>query len=354
VVTVLRMSAQMEAIGVPLLTPTHVFEMLEGGRSTTALGPLAGTALLAVDVDDGRAHSVATALRNLPCVVVGVGSLPRTLANPPDVDILLTDVRTAPRPWRTCPEGIDRALSNLSLSVMCAPRAATTLVQVLRLGRDLTFADALVAESHAYSVLQSGSEFRAWLDNRGVTKLRAKAKDAVEVVRADGTLTVRLRRPRVNNALDAASSEALAKAFEVAADDTDVERIHLRGEGPDFCGGADLDELSKAPDPLTGHLVRVTRSPARALERCAARTTAHVHGACVGAGVELAALAGRVVASSDTTFQLPEVRMGLIPGCGGTASIPRRIGRQRTAWLAVSGTTIDVGTARDWGLVDVG
>jgi hypothetical protein len=348
------MSAQMEAIGVPLLTPTHIFDMLEGGRVSEAVGPLAGAALFAVDVDDGRAHALAAAVRHLPCVVVGVGSLPRTLANPPDVDVLLTDVPDAPRPWRSCPEGIDRALTELSRRVMRSPRAATTLAQVLRLGRDLGFGDALVAESHAYSVLQSGSEFRRWLDARGVTKLRSRGKDGLEVSRVDGVLTLRLHRPRVHNALDAVTCEALAAELERAAADDGVSRIHLRGEGPDFCGGADLDELSGGPDPLTTHLVRTTRSPARALERCASRTTAHVHGACVGAGVELAALAGRVVAASDTTFELPEVGMGLIPGCGGTAALPRRIGRQRTAWLAITGATIDVATAVEWGLVDVG
>jgi enoyl-CoA hydratase/carnithine racemase len=49
---------------------------------------------------------------------------------------------------------------------------------------------------------------------------------------------------------------------------------------------------------------------------------------------------------------LPEVGMGLIPGAGGTVSIPRRIGRHRTAWLALTGNTIDAGTALAWGLAD--
>jgi enoyl-CoA hydratase/carnithine racemase len=79
---------------------------------------------------------------------------------------------------------------------------------------------------------------------------------------------------------------------------------------------------------------------------------AHVHGACVGAGVELPAFARRVVAAPDTWFQLPEVGMGLVPGAGGTASLPRRIGRQRTAWLALTGVRLPAATALEWGLVD--
>ena len=72
----------------------------------------------------------------------------------------------------------------------------------------------------------------------------------------------------------------------------------------------------------------------------------------LGAGSELPAFARRVVAMEDAFFQLPEVAMGLVPGAGGTVSIPRRIGRQRTAYLALSGLRLDAATARRWGLVD--
>ena len=64
------------------------------------------------------------------------------------------------------------------------------------------------------------------------------------------------------------------------------------------------------------------------------------------------AFAGRVEAAPDATFALPEVAMGLVPGAGGTVSIPGRIGRHRTAWLALTGERIDAPTAREWGLVD--
>ena len=60
----------------------------------------------------------------------------------------------------------------------------------------------------------------------------------------------------------------------------------------------------------------------------------------------------RTVARPDATFTLPEVGMGLVPGAGGTVSIPRRIGRQRTAWLALTGSPLDLPTAVSWGLVD--
>jgi enoyl-CoA hydratase/carnithine racemase len=100
------------------------------------------------------------------------------------------------------------------------------------------------------------------------------------------------------------------------------------------------------------HEIRTTRSPGLLLDALGDKCVAFVHGACVGAGIELPAFCRRVEAAADTTFQLPEVSMGLIPGAGGTASIPRRIGRQRTAYLAVSGKTIDARTAHRIGLVD--
>lgn len=88
------------------------------------------------------------------------------------------------------------------------------------------------------------------------------------------------------------------------------------------------------------------------LARLSPRIEARLHGRCIGAGVELPAWAGRVVAAPGTEFALPELAMGLLPGAGGTVSLPRRIGRWRTLWLALTGTPLDVVTAREWGLVD--
>lgn len=72
----------------------------------------------------------------------------------------------------------------------------------------------------------------------------------------------------------------------------------------------------------------------------------------VGAGIELAAFANRVLAAPDTVIRLPEIEMGLIPGAGGTASLPVRIGRERTAYLALTGDPLTAEEALEWGLVD--
>ena len=134
--------------------------------------------------------------------------------------------------------------------------------------------------------------------------------------------------------------------------DPSIAAVTVRGEGSCFSAGGELAEFGSAPDAPTAHAVRSIRSVAALLACCAARLTFQVHGAAVGAGAEMAAFGARVEASADAFFQLPELRYGLIPGCGGCVSIPRRIGRLRTAYLALSARRLDASTACRWGLVD--
>jgi enoyl-CoA hydratase/carnithine racemase len=77
-----------------------------------------------------------------------------------------------------------------------------------------------------------------------------------------------------------------------------------------------------------------------------------MHGAAMGAGIEVPAFAHWVMAQPSTAIALPELKLGLVPGAGGTVSLPRRIGRHRTAWLALTGRVIDPKTALEWGLID--
>jgi enoyl-CoA hydratase/carnithine racemase len=233
------------------------------------------------------------------------------------------------------------------------PLAAATLVQLLRHGRTLDLHERLVAESLAYATLQGGPEFASWLAGRGRSKpLAAADAPPVRALREGPRLRLTLDRPGKHNAFDAQMRDALAEGLGLALADDSIEEVVLDGAGPSFCSGGDLDEFGSFPDPATAHAVRSARSPARLLALCAARARAEVHGACVGAGCELPAFCRHVRARADAFFQLPEVGMGLVPGAGGTASLPERIGRQRTAWLALSGRRIDARTALRWRLVD--
>jgi enoyl-CoA hydratase/carnithine racemase len=161
-----------------------------------------------------------------------------------------------------------------------------------------------------------------------------------------------LNRPERRNAYGRELRDAFVDALRVAALDEGIGAVTVTGAGPAFCAGGDLDEFGTAPDIATAHFVRTRGGAGELLHRIASRTEVRLHGPCVGAGIELAAFAGRVVASTGTTVRLPEVGMGLIPGAGGTVSLPRRIGRWRTFHLALSGRDLDAATAARWGLVD--
>ncbi|MGW9131817.1 enoyl-CoA hydratase/isomerase family protein [Streptomyces sp. NPDC055681] len=131
-----------------------------------------------------------------------------------------------------------------------------------------------------------------------------------------------------------------------------VRAVFLDGDGPSFCSGGDLDEFGGAVDLAAAHFVRTRAGAARRLHALGERLTARLHGHCVGAGTELPAFVARVVAAPDTGVRLPELGMGLIPGAGGTVSLPRRIGRWRTLYMVLDGGGIgaELGLAR--GLLD--
>jgi hypothetical protein len=250
-------------------------------------------------------------------------------------------------------ESVEAAVGALTDGATAHPHAAATLARLLRVTPTLDVEAALEVESLAYSMLLAGHEFGHWLEQR--QPLRPKADDDTDVVlteRRGGVLHLTLNRPRVHNAFNAAMRDALVEALGVALLDWSVGTIDLAGNGPSFCSGGDLSEFGTMDDPVQGHLVRTARSAAAAMHQLRDRLTVHVHGHCLGAGVELPSFARRVSARPDTTFRLPEVGMGLIPGAGGTVGLPRRVGPARTLLLALSGMTLPVGDALRWGLID--
>ncbi|MBC8364163.1 MAG: enoyl-CoA hydratase/isomerase family protein [Actinobacteria bacterium] len=239
----------------------------------------------------------------------------------------------------------------LAEAVHGRPNAATALAQVLRASEGLPIEAALLLESTAYATLQAGPEFAAWLSGRG-RRVRPDEPEPPVLVDDNGArVHLTLNRPRLRNLFSAAMRDALVEALRGLAAGDD-RPIVLDGAGPAFCAGGDTAEFGRVDDPATAHLIRTTANAAPWMDRLADRLTVRVHGAAVGAGVELATFALRVEARADATFCLPEVSMGLIPGAGGTVSVPRRIGRQRTMAWCLEGEAIDAATALDWGLID--
>lgn len=231
-----------------------------------------------------------------------------------------------------------------------APLAAVAAAVLLRAAPRPLF-DGLVAESATYSALQAGPEFRSW---RALRPPAGPAPDAdaprVRVEEHAGHREIVLVRGARHNALDVRMRDALHTAL-VDAAATDVP-VLLRGEGPSFCSGGDLDEFGTFPDPALAHLVRLDRSLALAVAAIADRLVVALHGSCLGAGIELPAFAQHVVAADDTRLGLPEQAMGLVPGAGGTVSIARRAGRRTVLGLLLRDGTVDAEHARSVGLVD--
>ena len=333
------------------LSTAEALAVIAGGTDPESVGVAAGRPILSVALDDRDAgYELVRAIGTQPCVTVGIADQP--VPRPPSFDVLLCAQDNPPAPWIGAASGWDGLLQALAAAVARNPDAATALAQLLRITGELSVEAALVAESFAYSMLQAGPELARWLAHQPAIQRHRHESEPVRIARSDDALIITLCRPHVRNAVNAAMRDALVEALVFACSDPTVAAVHLAAEGPDFCSGGDLDEFGTGADPVTNHAVRVTRSPARWLGRCAARAAAHVHGRCIGAGIELSALCAELSAEPETTFRLPEIGMGLIPGAGGTVSIPRRIGRERMAWLAITGTSLDAETALKWGLID--
>lgn len=253
-------------------------------------------------------------------------------------------------------ESVGAATEELAQRVRRWPQAASICDDVLRAAQPLAPVwTGIVAESLAYSTLQSGREFADWLASRGPAT-PVSTPDPVVAERLGTTLHIWFNRPNRHNAFNTDMRQALLDLLAVAVHDPSVEQVVLAGRGPSFCSGGDLAEFGTFEDPASAHIARTRHSPALALDALSARLgerlIARVHGQVIGSGLEMAAFCGRVEAHPDTRIGLPELSLGLLPGAGGTVSITRRIGRWRTAYLVLSGQPVTAQTCLEWGLVD--
>lgn len=287
--------------------------------------------IMFVDLD--AACRTAERIALPPCPVIGVGNANHALA--PHLDAIVET-----------PAMADAILRQ----VLAAPRASAVTVQLLRLVLGLTPDEGLAAESFAYGMLQGSAEHRAWLDARDEAPPRSEGR--IIQHRSEDCLTITLDHPESGNAIDRAMRDALYDSFMLAALDPEIRRVSLRGAGRTFSLGAELGEFGTTSDPATAHAIRCLTLPARAAASCSDKLHVHVQGGCVGAGLELAGWARRLTAARDSWFHLPELSMGILPGAGGCVSLTRRMGRQRTALMILSGKRISAQQALGWGLID--
>ena len=175
---------------------------------------------------------------------------------------------------------------------------------------------------------------------------------AVEIERAGPALVLWLNRPHRHHALDADTCNQLADALETLPD-KNTRVVFLRGRGKSFCSGADRDwiaTVSRQNAKARGRCADTILRALHAIQNCPLPVVALAHGAVIGGGVGLLAAADIALATRTCTFQLPEVRVGLVPACIAPFLL-ERIGPSRATWLAVTATRITATQAHDLGLV---
>ena len=316
-------------------------------------------AALLVDLDERlspeRVTGTLAAVRCSARVVVGVASGRPVPANRRLADALMFSLvppgfEAASPALVAVPDPV-AAMGRVAEIVRGHPLATSALVVLAQQVGLLPLWEGLVAESATYSMLLAGPEFGTWRETTPRKPLAPNDDEPVLVSRDGDRLLLELNRPQRRNAYGHAVRDALLSGLAIAAADPDVT-VEIRGRGAAFCSGGDLAEFGTAPDPARAHLIRLRHSAGNVIYGMRDRITVHVHGACIGAGIELPAFAGHVVAAPDTRMALPEVSMGLVPGAGGTVSITHRIGRWRMAYLGLTGDVIGPEQALAWGLVD--
>jgi enoyl-CoA hydratase len=170
---------------------------------------------------------------------------------------------------------------------------------------------------------------------------------------SDGIATLTVNRPDKLNALNVDTVRELESAFRALRADADVRGIIVTGAGEKaFVAGADIAELARM-GPIDGvRISRVGQDAFRELERMPKPVLAAVNGFALGGGLELALACHMRIASSKARFGLPEVKLGIIPGYGGTIRLPRLVGRGRALELILTGEMIDAAEAYRIGLVN--
>jgi enoyl-CoA hydratase len=164
---------------------------------------------------------------------------------------------------------------------------------------------------------------------------------------ADGVAVVRLNRPEVRNALNLNVRELLAKHFFDLGNDADTRCIILTGSDKVFAAGADIrDMVDRTPIEVMGR-----RDLWKPIASCPKPVIAAVNGYALGGGCELAMHADIIVAGEGASFGQPEVRVGIMPGAGGTQRLTRAVGKFRAMRMLMTGEPVAARDALAMGLV---
>lgn len=161
---------------------------------------------------------------------------------------------------------------------------------------------------------------------------------------------VRIARPEKRNALSVALRHELVAALQTLDDDAEIRAIVLAGSEKVFAAGADLAEIAHAG--AIDMVLRATTKMWSAIARLGTPMVAAVRGLAFGGGFELALHADLIVVGESTRLGLPEIKVGLMPGAGGTQRLLRLLGRQRTLMLLLTGDALTAQEALAAGIVN--
>ncbi len=180
-----------------------------------------------------------------------------------------------------------------------------------------------------------------------------EAGDDVRLEREGGIVIVTVDRPKALNALSPAVLDVLAQTFDaLAAEGTAVRGVILTGAGGRaFIAGADIRAMSGFTPEQGEQTARAGHRVAAAIEGLSAPVIACVDGFALGGGLEVALACDFIFATDASSFGQPEVKLGLVPGFGGTVRLPRAVGLARAKELIYTGRRIGIDEAVEIGLV---
>jgi enoyl-CoA hydratase/carnithine racemase len=166
---------------------------------------------------------------------------------------------------------------------------------------------------------------------------------------ADHVALVRLNRPEALNALPVPLRQELAAAFTALAADPGIRAVVLTGNDRAFAAGADLAEMADLD--VAGALARPIWALSAPIRDFPKPLVAAIEGWCLGGGLELALLADILVAGATARLGLPEIKVGVLPGNGGTQRLPRLVGRPAAMLMLLTGEPVEAPRALAMGLV---
>lgn len=177
--------------------------------------------------------------------------------------------------------------------------------------------------------------------------------DYCEIERGEhGVVRMFIRNAGPLNILNSKVNRGLCDAFAALANDNDIRVLVLAGTGTkSLIGGADIKEMATLNQSSAETFIKGLRDVCEAVRSFPMPVIARVQGWCLGGGLEVAAACDLRIASDDSKYAMPEVKVG-IPSVIHAALLPRLIGWGRARWLMMTAENIDAPTALAWGLVD--